>query len=689
VTDRYEVEVLLRPPVELTSAAVALCSAGVVLKAPQIMMMTPTVALFSAACLSGLGLWRGRQAWRILRYQRHLKRTPRYVLSATKIPISQSVLFLGRGFRWHQTHTERLYAARDKRAERYLQVSALSQWIRRKELDWEHTPGLKKLMQWTATDSALNPVRPPPAVGGDAVIHGVGIGAETNAVMPLSDRVGHMVVVARTRHGKTRLAEILTTQDIRRGNNCVIVLDPKGDADYLKRIYIETQRAGRKLIVFHLGYPELSARYNAIGSFSRITEVASRIASQLPAEGDAAAFKEFIWLFVNIISVALDALDIKPDFPKIRRYLSDIDPLLIQYGRHWLNEHGSEDWEGELEAVRDAMNVKSLPRAEQGKDLDAIALVRYLKTLGELDQILEGLVSVFRYDREYFQKITIAAKPFLEKLTTGKINAILAPDVHDPEDSRPELEWAEAIRTEAVVYVGLDALTDAEVASAVGASMFSDLTSLAGHIYKHGIGKEGANRQPSKKQKAPTVVIHGDEFSDLIGPQFKTLINKSGGAGYELNLYTQTWSDPIAELGSEAKAGQIAGNIGTMIIMGVKEISTCEMFTKQLPEVSVSEIMAVSGVIDGTEANGSFGFTSNNEDRISISRVPMISPADIVALPKGQAFVLLRGSELWKIRIPMPSKVDDQELPDDLGSMLHQMRQNYSSVMDWPSYHRR
>ena len=113
------------------------------------------------------------------------------------------------------------------------------------------------------------------------------------------------------------------------------------------------------------------------------------------------------------------------------------------------------------------------------------------------------------------------------------------------------------------------------------------------------------------------------------------------------------------------------------------------MFTKQLPEVSVSEIMAVSGVIDGTEANGSFGFTSNNEDRISISRVPMISPADIVALPKGQAFVLLRGSELWKIRIPMPSKVDDQELPDDLGSMLCQMRQNYSSVMDWPSYHRR
>jgi hypothetical protein len=67
----------------------------------------------------------------------------------------------------------------------------------------------------------------------------------------------------------------------------------------------------------------------------------------------------------------------------------------------------------------------------------------------------------------------------------------------------------------------------------------------------------------------------------------------------------------------------------------------------------------------------------------------MISPADIVALPKGQAFVLLRGSELWKIRIPMPSKTDDQELPDDLGDMLQHMRRSYTSVVDWPSYNGR
>lgn len=686
MTDRYEVEVLLRPPVELASAIVAGSAAGIALMAPQVFSMTPQVAYVSSALLLPVAIWRTNQAWRVLRYQRHIKRTTRYVLRSSKIPTSQKVLFLGRGFRWNQKHTERLYAARDKRAEPYLQTHWFLQWLRHKEIAWEHTPLLKTITRWSVSNSAFNPFRPPPPTGGDAVIHGVGIGAETNVTLPLSERVGHMAVIARTRHGKTRLAEILTTQDIRRGNNCVIVLDPKGDADYLKRIYVETQKAKRPLIVFHLGYPEFSARYNAIGSFSRITEVASRIANQLPVEGEASAFKEFAWQFVNVIAVALQALGETPDFIKIRRYITDIDPLVIRYANQFLSEHGNEDWQDEVKEELEKINIKSLPRIDQGKDPEAIALVRYLKNQQLIDPVLEGLISAFRHEREYFQKLTVAVKPFLEKLTTGNIAAIIAPDINNEEDDRPVLEWAEAIRSRAVVYVGLDALTDPEVANAVGESMFSDLTSLAGHIYKHGIDGE---LQKSPTYQAPKIIIHGDEFSDLLGPKFKTLINKSGGAGYELNLYTQTWSDVIAELGNEAKAGQLAGNIGTVIMMGVKEIATCEMFTKQLPEVSVSEIMAVTSVTDSGEHDGSITFVANNQDRVSISRVPMISPADIVALPKGQAFALLQGSELWKLRIPLPSKLDDKALPDDLGQMLQHMRREYVSVVDWQTYHDR
>ena len=127
----------------------------------------------------------------------------------------------------------------------------------------------------------------------------------------------------------------------------VIVFDPKGDADLLRRIYAEAKRAGRvkDFHLFHLGYPKVSARYNAIGSFSRITEVATRIANQLPNEGNSAAFKEFAWRFVNIIARALVALGRRPDYQQVRRYINDIEPLFVEYAREHLRRTGEAGWE--------------------------------------------------------------------------------------------------------------------------------------------------------------------------------------------------------------------------------------------------------------------------------------------------------------------------------------------------------
>ena len=51
--------------------------------------------------------------------------------------------------------------------------------------------------------------------------------------LPLGERVGHSLVLGTTRVGKTRLAELFVTQDIRRRNaagehEVVIVIDPRG-----------------------------------------------------------------------------------------------------------------------------------------------------------------------------------------------------------------------------------------------------------------------------------------------------------------------------------------------------------------------------------------------------------------------------------------------------------------------------
>ena len=86
----------------------------------------------------------------------------------------------------------------------------------------------------------------------------------------------HTLVLGTTCVGKTRLAELLVTQDIRRGE-IVVVFDPKGDTELLARMWAECKRAGRleQFHIFHLGFPDISERYNPVGSFGRITEVAT------------------------------------------------------------------------------------------------------------------------------------------------------------------------------------------------------------------------------------------------------------------------------------------------------------------------------------------------------------------------------------------------------------------------------
>lgn len=196
---------------------------------------------------------------------------------------------------------------------------------------------------------------------------------ETDVTLPLGERVGHTLVLGTTRVGKTRLAELFITQDIRRKihgeHEVVIVFDPKGDADLLKRMYVEARRAGREgeMYVFHLGWPDISARYNAVGRFGRISEVATRIAGQLSGEGNSAAFREFAWRFVNIIARALVELGQRPDYLLIQRHVVNIDALFIEYAQHFFARTEPKAWEVIVQ-LEGRLNDKTIPRHMVGRE---------------------------------------------------------------------------------------------------------------------------------------------------------------------------------------------------------------------------------------------------------------------------------------------------------------------------------
>lgn len=665
----YQIEALLRPVVEFNTVLVCAVFMVFFYKAPELIFMTPAVANMSLVLIGAFMFLRLYQGLKIVRYKRTLRRLPYYSLANKDIPVSNKVLFIGKGFEWGQRHVQRLRDISLYGGDKYTKPTALYRSVRSLELYFEHNKLMSKLLSPLSANSPLNPFRPLPPVGGRTEIHAVGMyEGEKNINLEISERNGHTLVLGTTRVGKTRLAETLIKQDIARGD-ITIVFDPKGDSELMRSTYQAAKDAGRHCYIFHLGYPDTSARYNPIGTFSRITEVPTRITDRMSGDGGSAAFKMFSWRYINLIAQALISLGEIPDYQSINKHVMMMDDLFIRYGMAYFERNRISDYKKKLKELEGSIVRSRLPSAIREREDSAIAIMQLYKNEELNDVLFDGLLSAFRTDKSYYDKLVASLMPMLEQLNTGRTAELLAPNYFDLEDEREIFTWKSVIDQNAVVYVGLDCLSDSVVGSGVGASMFSDLTSTLGGIYK---GSEAFKR----------ICLHADEFSELLGDQFIPMANKGGGAGLQITAYTQTSADLAVGIGDSEKANQLSGNFNTLIVLRVKNKETALVLTEQLPDVQVSQLTVVTSARDSSDVDSSTHFTSTNEDRITTENVPILSANDIVSLPKGQAFMFTQGT-LYKVRIPLPDNSDS--LPDALEAIAQSMKENYlsSTPEDW------
>lgn len=229
------------------------------------------------------------------------------------------------------------------------------------------------------------------------------------------------------------------------------------------------------------------------------------------------------------------------------------------------------------------------------------------------------------------------------------------------------------------VYAGLDALSDPVIAGAVGNSMLADLVSIGGKIYKHGIDPDRADG----KILLPHIRGHFDEVEAILGDEFIPMVNRMGGAGMCVTAYTQTVSDLQAKLKDAAKAKQLLGNFNHVITLRTKDIDSAKFIADQVPKVEVATLTLVSGVTDKAAEGDGIDFISNNQDRVATKEVPLIDAADIMQLPTGQAFALLEGNRLYKLRIPLADPADDTHIPASLKAVCEDMRSRYRTSEQW------
>jgi hypothetical protein len=87
----------------------------------------------------------------------------------------------------------------------------------------------------------------------------------------------------------------------------------------------------------------------------------------------------------------------------------------------------------------------------------------------------------------------------------------------------------------------------------------------------------------------------------------------------------------------------------------------------------------VSGATDTADPDAHTDFTSSSQDRFTTTAVPLIEPAHIIALPKGQMFSFQEGGQLWKVRMPLPKPASDDAMPADLQTLAALMRESYNA----------
>ena len=664
----YPVENLLRAPTEIYTSVTCAALATLVVTQPYLFLLTQTTGYYAGLSLLTLSLIRGYQAFKIKRYHWRLIAMPYYALSTTQVPISQKWLFLGKGFRWLPHHTQRLHQIKQIKNESFMQRGKLYQLIR--AFSQHHEKSL--LAKIVNNPSKLNLFRPDPPVGGSPFLHGLGE-KDDPIYIPQDVRVGHTFVVGTTRVGKTRLASILINQDIRNGD-AVIVVDPKGDLDLVRDMYAACEASGRlnDFRIVHLGFPDLSAHYNPLKNYDQVSEVPTRITDAIAAEGEGKQFAAFAWKYVNIVAICLEEMNQAITYKSIAFYISRLDQLLMVYADFIMPSHYPEYHEN-ITSILTRHEERNSRKTRNPSPMDRTkAVIEYLKehiqktiTAGNVeslhDQILIDLYDAAIMDKHYYDKITASIGPVL-----SEINKSNASGIFSFTKSQNEIELMTAIKEKKVIYIGLDSLTNPNIAQAVGKAFLSDLVSTAGKIYKESNSNYCLN-------------LHCDELSEIIQDSFVKILNKAGGAGFQVTAYAQTIQDMEVALGSKAKAEVTEGNFNTLIMLRVKNEETANLLVKVLPQVGIVDHTQVSMVNDTAHGEDGVYFNTTNEDRVQTSSIPMIDINDIISLPKGQAFVLVNGGELYKLRIPM-SLLDEQLANYDIKQIINEINQIFLTI---------
>ena len=451
------------------------------------------------------------------------------------------------------------------------------------------------------------------------------LGEEKPFYVTGADLAGHMLIVGTTGAGKSRFLEHQITQAILKGNT-VIVLDPKGD----KVLEANMQEACRMIgkadsfIRIHLGHPENSYGIDLLANYSRIGELASRLADTIPGQGGEG--QVFVDMGRSVLRTILEGIEIigeKPTFKRLHHYFLHRRELAERALKAYLSSRLGEDVINAQTRAKGVMaSYKTLKDA-------------YQQSLA-YDPRIESVIALAERDPENLMKTTVSTFNLLENLVRGDLGEMLTPDVGN---ARLFTDSRRLVSQNAVIYVGLDALSDSQLASSIGSMFLSDLAATAGARYNFDVS-------PSP------VSLFVDEAAELMCEPFVQMLNKSRGAGFSICLATQTVADFVAKAGNkQAEAMRVLANLNNFVALRCNDQETQEFVVNRVPKVQVETTMFSHNV--SVSADRLTTQAGNLGERSQLQEVDLIPAQLLGALPNFEFFAIVAGAHVMKGRIPL------------------------------------
>lgn len=523
-------------------------------------------------------------------------------------------LWLGFGFRWWPEHSQRLYELM--------------------KLDWTKLQLPSWLCRLLLPTQAL-----PEEAAGLPIIHGVS-DTDESLFRPLKNFEGGLCLCGTTQAGKGVYLSHLVAQAIARGD-VVIVIDPKHSSRLKDNILNACRASGRDdPLTFHPAFPVTGVRLDPMHSFTNATEIASRIRQAFPPNMDE-SFANFAWMAVNAIAQGLIALEIRPTLPLIAKYVrlgiyDLLEPLLERHAR----EYASPDWQKRYFDLKEKAGRPPMPTVSER----LMALVALYET--ELHQVapdpaIDGLIEVFRHNREHYSKITASLLPILSMLTTGKLADSLSPTLTDPHDTRPVMNLEKVISGGHVLYIGLDSMPNPTVASTLAGIWLADLANIAGRRYNLGLSALNSKR----------ISLFIDEVSNVINVPLIEILNKGAESGIQTTCAMQTIADLAHRMGSVEAAHVVLGNLNNLIALRTKDQMTQKFVVETLGKTYIAN--QTLSINNRASDNLSPDYHSGLTRQMNTELEPIFPPEFLGKLPNCEAIVQVSAGYVYKTRCPI------------------------------------